>query len=91
MVELTLRVIHDKQRISLHERFLNDLSRIYPICSYCKKVRDASGEWVGVEEYIHDIAGTRPTHGICPECFAKLENRMTVPGGPWKPAEGPTR
>lgn len=86
MLELTLRVIHDKQRLNLHERFLNDLSRIYPICSYCKKVRNASGHWVGVEDYIHDIAGSRPTHGICPECFTKLEQRMTLPGAPWNPA-----
>lgn len=91
MLELSLRVIFDKLQLLRHERFLHDLSRIYPLCSYCKKVRDADGAWVEVEAYIEEIAGTRATHGICPECFSKLEQKLAVPGGPWNPAGGSGR
>ncbi len=71
MIELSLRVIYDKEVISRQERLLDDLSRIYPICCYCKKVREKSGDWVKVEKYIGDVAGTTASYGICPECLAK--------------------
>ena len=71
MVELSLRIIYDKDLIEQQERLINDLSRIYPICSYCKKVKEKSGAWVQIEKYIRDIAGTQPSHGICPDCFAR--------------------
>jgi hypothetical protein len=71
MVELSLRIIYDKDLIQQQERLINDLSRIYPICSYCKKVQEKSGAWVQIEKYIQDIAGTQPSHGICPDCFAR--------------------
>ena len=82
MIELSLRVIFDKQQLLRHERLLEDLSRIYPICSYCKRVRDEKGNWVGVEDYIREVTGTHPSHGICPECFAKQEQQ-------WPGADAP--
>ncbi len=88
MIELSLRVIFDKHQLLRHERLLEDLSRIYPICSYCKKVRDASGEWVAVENYIHNLSGSHASHGICPECFSKVEHQWTAAGGPNQPPPG---
>lgn len=90
MIELSLRVIFDKQQLLRHERLLEDLSRIYPICSYCKRVRDDSGAWVAVEDYIHDVTGTHASHGICPECFAKHESQWTVLGSPTNPPPSPS-
>ncbi|MBK8475938.1 MAG: GAF domain-containing protein [Opitutaceae bacterium] len=75
MLELSLRVIADKELINRQERLFNDLSRIYPICSYCKKVRGKKGAWVEVERYIGEVSGALPTHGICPECMADLEKK----------------
>jgi sigma-B regulation protein RsbU (phosphoserine phosphatase) len=57
--------------IERHERLINQLSRIYPICSYCKKVRENSGEWVEVEKYVQDISGSLASHGICPDCYER--------------------
>jgi hypothetical protein len=82
MIELSLRVIFDKKVIDRQERLLNDLSRIYPICSYCKKVREKSGTWVQVEKYVQDVSGTLPSHGICPECYEREWK-------PLKPRTGP--
>ncbi len=81
MIELSLRVIFDKQQLLRQEQLLEDLSRIYPICSYCKRVRDSAGHWIDVETYIHDLSGTHASHGICPECFKKLEGQWPRPGG----------
>ena len=43
MIELSLRVIYAKGEIDQRDRLLDRLSKIYPICSYCKKVREEAG------------------------------------------------
>lgn len=69
MVELSLRIIMAQGEINRRDRLLDDLSKIYPICSYCKKVREETGKWVSVEKYVRDISGAMPSHGICPKCY----------------------
>ncbi len=71
MIELSLRVVMANAEVKKCDRFLDDLSKIYPICSYCKKVREDSGEWVSVEKYVNDISGAKPTHSICPDCLER--------------------
>lgn len=44
------------------------LSGLLPICSYCKKIRDDSGKYHQVEEFISSNSGAKFTHGICPSC-----------------------
>jgi sigma-B regulation protein RsbU (phosphoserine phosphatase) len=41
---------------------------LLPICSFCKKVRDADGEWMNLEDYLSERAQLDVTHGICPGC-----------------------
>jgi hypothetical protein len=40
-------------------------------CAWCKKVREDSGKWVPMEDYIQAHTHALFTHGACPEC-AKL-------------------
>ncbi|MFC1494371.1 GAF domain-containing protein [Thermodesulfobacteriota bacterium] len=74
MIELSLRIILDQEEITRRDRLLDDLSKIYPICSYCKKVREETGKWVSVEKYVLDISGTMPSHGVCPQCYEREMN-----------------
>jgi c-di-GMP phosphodiesterase len=74
MIELTLRIVLANEEISYRDRLLDDLSKIYPICSYCKKVREQTGKWVSVEKYVSDISGAKPSHGICPQCYEREIN-----------------
>jgi hypothetical protein len=76
MIELSLRIVFDKEEIDLRDRLLDGLSKIYPICSYCKKVREETGEWVSVEKYVRDVSGAEPSHGICPQCYEREINRL---------------
>ena len=76
MIELSLRIVLDKEEIDRRDRLLDDLSKIYPICSYCKKVREESGKWISVEKYVSDISGATASHGICPQCFEREINRL---------------
>ena len=39
-----------------------------PICSFCRKVRDADGHWHSLEEYVVQRTQIDFTHGICSEC-----------------------
>jgi hypothetical protein len=71
MIELSLKVIYANQLVAQRDRLFNNLSQIFPICAYCKKVRNESSEWVIVENYIGRISGKRASHAICPDCFDK--------------------
>ena len=51
---------------------LKRLSGLLPICASCKKIRDDQGYWHQVENYMQDHAEVEFSHGICPECAAKL-------------------
>ena len=48
------------------------LSGLLPICASCKKIRDDKGYWNRVEEYLTEHTDARLSHGICPECVARL-------------------
>lgn len=48
------------------------LSGLLPICSSCKKIRDKDGRWQVLELYIRNHSQADFTHGICPECRARL-------------------
>jgi hypothetical protein len=47
------------------------LESLLPICAGCKRIRNPQGEWVVIERYLHDAAGTNFTHGMCPVCLEK--------------------
>jgi len=48
------------------------LSGLLPICSACKKIRNDTGYWEHIEEYIAKHSGADFSHGICPECAKKI-------------------
>ncbi len=61
---------------------INTLHGLLPICGFCKGIRDDSGYWVKVEDYIRAHSDANFSHGICracsekhyPELFAKVKN-----------------
>ena len=48
------------------------LGKLLPVCSYCKKLREDDEYKRSLERWLHDEAGTQITHGICPDCAAKV-------------------
>lgn len=46
------------------------LSSLLPICCVCRKVRDDSGYWSNVENYLRSHLNKNITHGLCPDCFS---------------------
>lgn len=51
---------------------IKTLQKILPICSSCKKIRDDTGAWNQIEDYISEHTETEFTHGICKDCAKKL-------------------
>lgn len=51
---------------------IKTLSGLLPICASCKKIRDDSGHWQRLEDYIGQRSDAEFTHGICPECAGEL-------------------
>ena len=47
------------------------LKGIFPICSFCKKIRDDKGFWNQVEDYISEHSEADFSHSFCPECAEK--------------------
>ncbi len=93
----TFTDITDRKRISakLEDHVLrleqaltevHELQAIMPICMYCKKVRDDDNYWSQIDHYLVKHAGTRFSHGICPEC---LESRFPEKGEGPPPPEAP--
>ncbi|MGE0456236.1 MAG: PleD family two-component system response regulator [Vicinamibacteria bacterium] len=65
------------ERISQLQAEVNQLSGLLPICSFCKKIREAGDEgsllpptWVPVEAYVSQRIDASFTHSICPDCYA---------------------
>jgi K+-sensing histidine kinase KdpD len=78
-----LRSINDKLEEALTE--VKQLRGILPICSSCKKIRDAKGEWTDVAAYISDHTDAEFSHGICQPCverlYPEIYQRMALRGG----------
>jgi len=51
---------------------IETLQSLLPICAWCKKVRNDAGYWYQIEKYITANSATKITHGICPDCHAKM-------------------
>jgi hypothetical protein len=51
---------------------IKTLHGLIPICASCKKVRNDGGYWQQVEVYIRDHSEADFSHGLCPECAARL-------------------
>ncbi len=65
-------------RLRVAERILGfttevrTLQSFIPICSYCHKVRNDAAYWSGIENYLREHAGTRFSHGCCPDCYESI-------------------
>ncbi|MBS4027488.1 MAG: CHASE3 domain-containing protein [Ignavibacteriales bacterium] len=48
------------------------LTGLLPICAWCKKVRDDTGYWSRVEDYLVHTTDAVVSHGICPDCAKNI-------------------
>lgn len=76
--EITDRKVAEQERerliLELQEAVerIKTLNGLLPICAWCKKIRDDRGYWKKVEDYLEEHTDALFTHGICPECYKKV-------------------
>jgi DNA-binding response OmpR family regulator len=56
------------RRILRLEEEVRELSRLLPICMYCRRVQDEAGRWTPVELYLERRGVSEVTHGMCADC-----------------------
>ena len=72
MVELQASLADKIKELETANDQIKTLSGIVPICANCKNIRDDSGYWRQVEEYVSNHSEAIFSHGICPDCMEKL-------------------
>lgn len=77
--QVGMRVVNLQASLAAHVTELQDalskvkqLSGLLPICSYCHRIRNDGDYWQQMEQYLSQHSDARFSHGICPECFAKV-------------------
>lgn len=51
---------------------VGELKGLLPVCAWCHKIRDDRGYWGQLETYIEARTQASFTHGICPDCQARV-------------------
>lgn len=56
---------------------IETLHELLPVCAWCgRKVQREDGAWVSIETYIETHSTAELTHGICPDCLARMRNGL---------------
>ena len=76
LIEEKNRLIDELRQASTE---INTLEGIVPICMYCKKIRDDEGYWHQVESYVAARSSAHFSHGLCPDCMKRLEEKLLKP------------
>lgn len=67
---LLQHTLWQEQERALEE--VKELRGLLPICASCKNIRDDAGYWNQIESYVQAHSAAKFTHGICPNCMAKM-------------------
>lgn len=59
---------HLEEVVEERTKQVKDLGGLLPICGMCKSVRDDTGYWSQLEDYLRRNSDAMVTHGICPHC-----------------------
>lgn len=74
---VALRKAHrdlEKQHAELESAYaeIKTLQSLLPICFNCKKVKDDTGYWMKLEEYLSQTMHVKVSHGLCDDCLKAL-------------------
>jgi len=77
----TARTLLDAAQLALgNARNLHGMIRI---CAWCRQVKDEDKGWGTFEDYLHEQSSATFSHGMCPDCAARLAGQVeTLKAGP---------
>lgn len=64
------------------------LEGILPICSFCKKIRRADGDWEQIEAYVSRHSDAHFSHGLCEACLEDHYPEFADESGPQERPNG---
>jgi hypothetical protein len=70
----------------LGQAVVQSLKGFLPICAKCHKIREPTGEWLRLEQYLHKHTAAQLSHGLCRECAVALAKEAGIPFDPDQPA-----
>lgn len=80
--EMLHRINQCQEKAALRQK-LQLYQKLLPMCCVCKKIRDdrqtepGKGQWVAVEQFIHDKANLDITSSYCPDCAQQTMEAFT--------------
>lgn len=76
MVLLVWVIVHLATRRLLAR--LRHLEEYLRVCAWCRRIGHRD-EWMTMEDYFGSALDTKTTHGMCPECSARLKSHLPLP------------
>ena len=68
LLELNQEINNRNRELHKAIATIKTLSGLLPICSHCRKIREDTGYWTQIEEYIRQHTDADFSHSICPAC-----------------------
>jgi PAS domain-containing protein len=78
MHDITARRAAEQEKVKLIGELttalaeVKTLSGMLPVCASCGKIRDDSGYWQSIEQYVSAHSTAQFSHGLCEDCMRKL-------------------
>jgi len=73
------RVLGDeRKRLQDYVAEIQALRGIVQMCSSCKRIEDAKGDWQSIEDILMRDSSAEVTHTLCPRCMDKLYPEYNV-------------
>ncbi len=69
-----LNLLESNRRLHKALENVRTLEGLLSMCSYCKKIREDSGNWLELESYLKTHTKADISHGICSECLDRIED-----------------
>ncbi|MFT3782136.1 MAG: response regulator [Nibricoccus sp.] len=72
-----------RRELEIAHENLKNMRGLLPVCAGCKKIQEADGKWLGLEDYFKAHANVEFTHGFCPDCENRLYGTHSRPPFPY--------
>lgn len=76
-IDVTERIEAEQELQRRQDAELKRVSKLLPVCAWCKKIRDDDGYWREVDEYL-TTQRQQLTHCMCVDCASRMMGQMKL-------------
>lgn len=74
-IDVTERIVAEQALAAKKSEEIARLSKLIPVCAWCKRIRTDDGYWKEVEAYLSERK-EKITHGICADCEQREQQKL---------------